>query len=152
MNADRAKDDESSSDGDDGQTPAALKDFIQNHPIPDEDDEIQIAALHFVQSYVLGEDEEDISEEGIIFALAEEAKIVSDGFLWGFERPSWKFLQAKLLTILTAGNQLLKRPSDLAATPKFYSELYFYKSEGLKDLMAKRRIELMPGAPRTWQV
>ena len=79
MNADRAEDDDdddssSSDDGSNCLTPETLKNFIRNHPIPDEDNEIQIAALHFVQSYVLGE-----AEEGIIVASADEAKIISDG-------------------------------------------------------------------------
>ena len=118
--------------------PATAREYFQNFPVPDEDDDAQRAALNFIQFYVCDEDDED----GQIVASEEEAK----------EEISDLSARVKKNVLALLGNHVVhetyrRKPTakDLILwlqRPNSVRNFMFYKKQGLKDLMAARGIEL----------
>ena len=144
--------DEDATNGtDDHLNPETLKNFVKAFPIPDEDDEAQTAALNFIESYVVVEEDEDrddhSTEEGVVIESEDEAKTIVRLQLNARERKTVLDLLAGHITHDAYRKKTTTK--DLIfwlQQPNSIRNFIFYKSQGLKDLMAARGIELTTGS------
>lgn len=138
----------------------SVHDYVANLPIPEEEDEVAQDALEFLKKFVCcdgndgggalddsrDEEEEDEDQEGLIIETEVEAKQVVNQLHSSVKKCILKYLVSNISRPAYQKANLSNK--DLVSwlqKPNSQRTYLFYKSNGLKDLISARSIDLPQG-------